>query len=138
MARNGDRDGICRAGCGDGSNRTRGIDSFRDLRVAGGGSSRDFTQCLPDALLEDGASKVEREVEPPRRQFKKSGDLGQRAQPILAMVDEPSMREISLQFGDEQVGSIMEKNRADPDFGRSREHPSEQAFPNAKVNPFLH
>jgi hypothetical protein len=54
---------------------------------------------------------------------------------IFAMVDQPSAGEISLQFGDELVGSVMEKNRTDPDFRRSGKHPSERAFPNAKVNP---
>ena len=76
VTRNGDCNAVSRAGSSDGAHGLRAADFFSDLRVARCGTSGDFPQCLPHALLKCSPSNIKRQSQAELRCFYEAHDGG--------------------------------------------------------------
>src|SRR5688572_13342730 len=112
MARNGDCQRIGTHRGAHGTNCFRRADAIRYLQITDRLAYRNFAQSLPYALLECGATNVERQIEPQCRGFDKSHHLGDKLLELRITADQMRTRESILQIARKCIRVVADQNRA--------------------------
>ncbi len=135
-AMTGDEDGefIGGAGPGDGADGLGQADALGNLGVAGGLAEGNFGECPPHALLEGGATDVERKLEAEARIFDQADDLGDEFFEFAVRANEVSLGKTILEIAGEFVGIITEENGADTLVGRGDKDGAERGLPDGEAD----
>src|SRR5579859_6981826 len=97
MAGNGHGEPVGSAGPGHGTHRVRRADATSDVAIACGLPGWYLAERLPDALLEGGATDVERQVEADVRCLNKAHDCGDQCFEGGIAAEQIGVRELILQ-----------------------------------------
>ena len=90
-----------------GAHRRRRADAFGDLRIGGGGASRNLAQRFPHAALEGGAAHIQRQVQAQRRVFDEAHHLGHPAFELGVGADQAGLAEAFLQAAHQVFGVFV-------------------------------
>ena len=128
--RNGDRIGA--AGLRYRAHGLRRADLFCHLRIACSGAGRNFTQGLPDPLLEGAPTQVEWKIEAGLGRFDKANDPGDPPREIGIACGQTCAWEARLEIARQRIGIIAEQDGTDPRLARRNQNAAERAASRAK------
>src|SRR5258708_37385683 len=116
------------AGLGNSAYRLWRADKFCDIRVARCRAHGDFSQRLPNALLEDRSADIEGKIEAEGRRFDEPDHFGDELLKTGVTSDEIGLRELVLQLARERARVVPEKNSADTAVASSHEDRAKRRF----------
>src|SRR6266404_5058498 len=122
------------AGLGNHAYRLWRADEFCDVRVARRRAHGNFSQRLPNALLEGRSADIEGKIEAECRRFDKPDHF--RDEPLKTGVtaDEIGLRELVLQIARKRVRVVPEKNGADTAIALSHENRAKRTFTHGEMD----
>src|SRR3954467_7207419 len=97
---------------GDGADGFGFADAGGNFGIGGGGAGGDFAEGLPNALLEGGATNVQRELASGARLFDETDDLRHEAFEISIAADQIRLAKTALQISGEFVRVITDQDGA--------------------------
>ena len=134
MAGDCNRQHVGTAGLGDDAYRFWRTDELCDIRVACGRARGNFSQRLPDALLENSSADIERKIEAECRRFDKPDHFGDELFKAGVTADKVGLRKLVLQIARERVRVFPEKNRTDTAIALSHEDRAQRTFTYGETN----
>src|SRR5690606_17113395 len=131
-----DRDGDLVGGAGlrHSPHRFRSADAFGNFGVTHCFTDRNFSQGLPDPLLECGSLQVERQVETDAWRFDEAHHFGHHVLEIAVRADEIGLRKAAFQIADQLFRVVAHQNRADTPVARSHEYRAERRLADGETD----
>src|SRR5258708_23972096 len=134
VTRNSDRQVVCGAGAGDGTDRFGRTDLLRDLRVGDGLTNRDVLERLPHTPLEGGAAHIERQIEAEGRSFDEADDTRYKRFVVPVGSDQAGSGETILELAHQFFRVVAKKDRGNTFLARRDEDGAKGYFTDGKTN----